>query len=94
MEYVDLNFGEVIQTKRTQLRLSQKEVAAKVGVVRCQITNIEKGIGRPSIDVFLRLISVLELYEWFSKYLETYTLGTRRARIQSLEAELQRLKNE
>ena len=52
-------FGRLIRARREALRLTQDEVAGKVGLVRTSITNIEKGRQHVSIHLLYEIARVL-----------------------------------
>jgi HTH-type transcriptional regulator / antitoxin HipB len=53
------DLGALIRDRRTKLGLDQKTLAAKVGVSRQWIVEVEKGKPRAEIGLLLRTIDVL-----------------------------------
>lgn len=63
-EYNDIEsvvFGYKIKEKRIQMRLSQQELAEKVGIDQSDLSKIEKGISNPSLKMITRLAEGLNL---------------------------------
>jgi HTH-type transcriptional regulator/antitoxin HipB len=54
-----IDVGAVIRDRRTKLHLDQKALAAKVGVSRQWIVEVEKGKPRAEVGLVLRTIDVL-----------------------------------
>lgn len=54
-----VELGAVIRDKRRKLGLEQSSLAAKVGVSRQWIINIEKGKPRAAVGLILRTLSAL-----------------------------------
>jgi len=54
-----IDLGAVIRDRRTKLHLDQKSLAAKVGVSRQWIVEVEKGKPRAEIGLVLRTIEAL-----------------------------------
>ena len=50
-----------IREKREELGLSQKELAEKSGITQSFLCDIEQGRSKPSIDVAIKLASVLKV---------------------------------
>ena len=55
------NFGEVIRTRRIELRLTLREVAVRVGTSKPYIAHLESGNRHPSQKVVAKLAEVLGL---------------------------------
>jgi HTH-type transcriptional regulator / antitoxin HipB len=53
------DLGALIRDRRTKLRLDQKSLAAKAGVSRQWIVEVEKGKPRAEIGLLLRTLSAL-----------------------------------
>lgn len=53
------DLGALIRDRRTKLRLDQKSLAAKVGVSRQWIVEVEKGKPRAEIGLLLRTLGAL-----------------------------------
>jgi len=54
-----IDLGAVIRDRRTKLGLDQKSLAAKVGVSRQWIVEVEKGKPRAEIGLVLRTVEAL-----------------------------------
>ena len=52
--------GERIRDARLRLGISQEELAFRAEIDRTYVSQIERGIGNPSLLVMLRLSSVLQ----------------------------------
>lgn len=55
------NFGQVIRTRRIELRLTLKEVAARIGTSKPYIAHLESGRRHPSDKVVAKLADALGL---------------------------------
>lgn len=55
------SFGEFIQGRRTQLGLTQDEVASRAGTTQGYLSKVEKGTSEPTLTVALRVCEVLGL---------------------------------
>lgn len=53
--------GQVVRTRRHELRLSQEALAERAGVARSSLGLIERGHPRAELDVLLRLLRALDL---------------------------------
>ena len=53
--------GEQLKRKRLQMNMRMDDVAKKIGITRSTLWSIENGNGNYSIDVFLKLLNVLDL---------------------------------
>ena len=51
--------GEIIQTRRTSLSLTQKDVAEMTGITFKSISEIELGIRNPSLETLNKILEVL-----------------------------------
>jgi transcriptional regulator with XRE-family HTH domain len=60
--------GERVRQRRRQLGISQEELAFRADIDRTYISQIERGVGNPSLMVLLRLAAVLQIE--FSKLVE------------------------
>lgn len=58
---MDLNFGEIIRSKRKELGLSQEEAAGKAGISVMTYGRIERGTVDPKLEQVRRIFSVLGL---------------------------------
>ena len=56
-----LFIGQKIREQRKRLKLTQFELAEKVGLHEKQISRIEAGLNHPTLDNFIKIIEVLEL---------------------------------
>ena len=52
--------GERVRDARKRLGISQEELAFRADIDRTYVSQIERGVGNPSLVVLLRLSSVLE----------------------------------
>lgn len=55
------SLGSLVQNKRHQMKLSQAELADKVGVSRLWINQVEKGKESINFSLVLRLLKTLDL---------------------------------
>ncbi len=53
--------GQMIQDTRKQEKVTQKELAERVGTNKSYISKIENGVVEPSASLFLRIISALNM---------------------------------
>ena len=53
--------GQQIKTKRLKLNLRMDDVAKAVGITRSTLSSIENGTGNYTIDILLKLFSVLDI---------------------------------
>src|SRR5271155_869194 len=53
--------GEVLKDRRTMLRLTQRELALKVGLKPSHVAYLEKNRSRPSLGLLSRVADVLGL---------------------------------
>ena len=60
-EYLTLQLSEKIKYLRTQLNLSQEELAKKMGLDRKQINRYEKNAVKPSIDTIVKLADAFKV---------------------------------
>lgn len=59
--YGPQDFGEMIRAARLRKQLSQRELAAKMGVTQAWISSVEKGNEKSQLAGVLRLASYLEI---------------------------------
>lgn len=59
MEQIYREFGRIFKTRRKEARLTQDEVASKVGLVRTSITNIEQGRQHVSLHLLIQLADAI-----------------------------------
>lgn len=60
--------GERVRQQRGLLGISQEELAFRADIDRTYISQIERGVGNPSLQVLLRLAGVLQIK--FAKLVE------------------------
>lgn len=53
--------GRLLRARRKELRLLQQSVARRTGMGRTSLTNIERGVHRPSLLDMVNLCAVLQL---------------------------------
>ena len=53
--------GQIIHEARKQERMTQSDLAKKVGIDKTYISRIEKGIVEPGVGMFFRIIDALGL---------------------------------
>lgn len=56
-----------LKDKRTEKKMSQEELANQCGVFRTHISNIEKGITKPSVNLAKKIGQILE-FDWTEFY--------------------------
>ena len=54
-------YGEIVKKERIKRGLSQEELGKILGVTKVSICGYEKGTRTPTLDIFIRLLDVLEL---------------------------------
>lgn len=54
-----MNLGNNIKSKRKALKISQAEMAKKIGVNQCMLSFYEKDLKTPSVQVLLRIAKEL-----------------------------------
>lgn len=57
----NLNYGVILRNRRKELKMTQKELAEKVGTARSYIARIEKGETDIQLSSFLRISKVLRI---------------------------------
>lgn len=60
--------GKRVRQQRIVLGISQEELAFRADIDRTYISQIERGVGNPSLQVLLRLVKVLQME--FAKLVE------------------------
>ena len=60
-ERVVSSFAEMIRVKRTETRMSLREVASLAGISHVHVRDIELGKKEPTLTIALRLCEILEL---------------------------------
>lgn len=61
METITKAFGLAIQARRQELKLSQEDLAFRAAVHRTYISQLERGIKSPTLNVIAALAEALEL---------------------------------
>lgn len=62
MSYYDKKFiGSVLKQARVKAKLSQLQLAERIGLSEKHISNIERGQNFPALDTFLKLCEVFNL---------------------------------
>ena len=61
MDNVDAKLGEIIRLKRKEMRMTQTELADKVGTTKQCIYYYEKGTRGLTMSLFFRICDVLNL---------------------------------
>ena len=56
-----------LRAVREKKKLTQQELADKVGVSRQAITNIETGVNKPSVELAMKLAAVLK-FKWYKLF--------------------------
>lgn len=56
-----------LRAAREKKKLTQQELADKVGVSRQAITNIETGVNKPSVELAMKLAEVLK-FKWYKLF--------------------------
>jgi len=59
--YSAQDFGEVIRAARERKQLSQRDLAAQLGVTQAWVSSVERGNDKSQIAGVLRLVSFLEI---------------------------------
>jgi len=59
--YSAQDFGEVIRSARMLRKMTQRELAAELGVTQAWISSVERGNDKSQIAGVLRLVSFLEI---------------------------------
>lgn len=55
------HLGQLIRERRTELGLTQGEVAGRIGLTRTSVTNIERGTQAVNVATLFRMAEVLEM---------------------------------
>lgn len=55
------NLAALVKTRRAQLGISQEELAHQAGIDRTYASQIERGIGNPSLKVICNLANALNI---------------------------------
>ena len=77
MKYTSEKIGKIIKEQRTKLKYSQDRLGSKLGISGKQISNYEKGILTPPIDI---MFSICDIFNCELGYLigeEDYSSGTK-----------------
>ena len=56
-----MDFGEIIKTRRSKLKLSQVDLAEMSGVSLATVKDIERGKANPSLQTMEKLLDILGL---------------------------------
>lgn len=56
-----MNFGSRLKTLRTEMRLTQAQLAERIGVVKSVISFYESGDRYPSLDTLVKIASVFHV---------------------------------
>ena len=75
--------GKQIKTKRLKLNLRMDDVAKVVGITRSTLSSIENGTGNYTIDILLKLFTVLDIS--FNVEVDDVKLRKRASRINSAQ---------
>lgn len=75
--------GKQIKTKRLKLNLRMDDVAKAVGITRSTLSSIENGTGNYTIDILLKLFTVLDIS--FNVEVDDVKLRKRASRINSAQ---------
>lgn len=69
-EQIFTALGDNVRALRLALELSQEELAFRAGLDRTYISQIERGVGNPSVRVLIKISDILgvELEELFGKH--------------------------
>ena len=60
------NIGPRLRKYREAQNLSQKELAERIGVSNSRVSNWEKGINRPDVDILADICNALSQYSPWS----------------------------
>ncbi len=62
--------GNNVRAMRLALNLSQEELAFRAGVDRTYVSQIERGVGNPSVRVLLKISKILgvDVHELFMRH--------------------------
>lgn len=58
---IELAFAKVLQRLRRERKISQEQFALSVGVHRTYISQLERGIGNPSLQVMYKIAKALNI---------------------------------
>lgn len=58
------NLGSFLKRVRKERRITQDELAKRLGVSKSQVSQIERGISWPSMPLFISMLDVLDLHRW------------------------------
>ena len=58
------NLGAFLKRVRKERRITQDELAKRLGVSKSQISQVERGISWPSMPLFISILDVLDLHRW------------------------------
>lgn len=77
MKYSSEEIGKIIKDKRNSLNLSQDKLGSKLGISGKQVSNYEKGILTPPIDILLSLCDIFKCELGYLIGEEDYSSGTK-----------------
>ncbi|MEM7138969.1 MAG: helix-turn-helix transcriptional regulator [Myxococcota bacterium] len=58
------NLGAFLKRARKERKLTQDDLAERIGVSKSQVSQIERGISWPSMPLFISILDVLDLRGW------------------------------
>ncbi|MGB5810516.1 MAG: helix-turn-helix domain-containing protein [Polyangiales bacterium] len=58
------NLGAFIKRVRKERRITQDDLAKRLGVSKSQVSQIERGISWPSMPLYIAILDVLDLHRW------------------------------
>ena len=61
MKQVDAFVGDIIKQKRREMRMTQEQLAKKVGISKSTVACYESGIRGMNLDVFFQFCDILHL---------------------------------
>lgn len=62
MVYIDKNFiSKKIKIARSSAKITQEELAEKIGITAKQLSRIETGAYMPSLSTFLKIVNILKI---------------------------------
>lgn len=70
--------GYRIKTERLKRKLSQEELGNMLGVSKVSISGYEKGTRTPTLEIFVKIISVLKVEPSYLLGMDYYTLDEKK----------------
>lgn len=58
------NLGSFLKRVRKERRITQDELAKRLGVSKSQVSQVERGITWPSMPLYIAILDVLDLHRW------------------------------